>query len=176
MALRTAAVRLMTDRGYEATSTDDIAREAGVSPRTFFNYFPTKESVVPLPADILPGLVERALRARPADEDVLHSLVATALATVTTIAALPGADESFVATVRLMFGERQLRQIFLERQSLAEERAWSVLLDRGVAADDLGARVSRWRRSPRSPTSVCARGPRTTATNRSSTSSPAASP
>jgi AcrR family transcriptional regulator len=46
LALRSAAVRLMADRGYEATSTDEIARAAGVSPRTFFNYFPTKESAV----------------------------------------------------------------------------------------------------------------------------------
>jgi AcrR family transcriptional regulator len=142
LALRAAAVRLMADRGYDATSTDDIARAAGVSPRTFFNYFPTKESVVPLPADFLPGVVERALRARPAGEDVLHSLVAAALATVDTIATLPGAGESMAATVRLMFDERQLRQIFLERQTLAEERAWDVLRDRGVAANDLATRVA----------------------------------
>ena len=142
LALRAAAVRLMADRGYEATSTDEIARAAGVSPRTFFNYFPTKESVVPLPADFMHGLVERALRARPADEDVLQSLAATALATVGSIAALPGADESFAATVRLMFAERQLRQIFLERQTMAEDTAWAVLRERGVAADDLAARAA----------------------------------
>ncbi len=142
LALRAAAVRLMGDRGYEATSTEEIARAAGVSPRTFFNYFPTKESVVPLPADFMHGLVERALRARPADEDVLQSLAATALATVGSIAALPGADESFAATVRLMFAERQLRQIFLERQTMAEDTAWAVLRERGVAADDLAARAA----------------------------------
>ena len=55
----------MTEHGYEATSTDDIARAAGVSPRTFFNYFPTKESVVVLPDDLLAGVVTEVLRSRP---------------------------------------------------------------------------------------------------------------
>jgi AcrR family transcriptional regulator len=142
LALRAAAVRLMTDRGYDGTSTDDIAREAGVSPRTFFNYFPTKESVVPLPPDLLHEVVERALRSRPADEDVVQSLVATALETVAAITALPSADQAAAPTVRLMYAERQLRQLFLERQALAEERAWAVLRERGVAEDDLEARVA----------------------------------
>ena len=38
-----------------------------------------------------------------------------------------------------MFAERQLRQIFLERQTMAEDTAWAVLRERGVAADDLAA-------------------------------------
>ena len=142
LALRAAAVRLMSDHGYERTSTDEIARAAGVSPRTFFNYFPTKESVVTLPDDFLSGIIGRALRARPAGEELLVSLAAAAMETVTTVAALPGAGESLAATVRLMFTERQLRQIFLERRTLDEEAAWGVLRQRGVAADDLGARVA----------------------------------
>jgi AcrR family transcriptional regulator len=32
--------------GFDATTTDQISQAAGVSPRTFFRYFPTKESVV----------------------------------------------------------------------------------------------------------------------------------
>lgn len=45
-AIIEAGIRLMHDQGYEATSTTAIARAAGVSPATLFNYFPTKASIV----------------------------------------------------------------------------------------------------------------------------------
>ncbi|MDQ3756449.1 MAG: TetR family transcriptional regulator [Actinomycetota bacterium] len=41
-----AAVRLFTAEGFEATTVADIAEAAGVSVRTFFRYFGTKEDVV----------------------------------------------------------------------------------------------------------------------------------
>jgi AcrR family transcriptional regulator len=45
-ALIDAALMLFARDGFDATTTDQITRAAGVSPRTFFRYFPTKESVV----------------------------------------------------------------------------------------------------------------------------------
>jgi len=45
-ALLEAALDLFSANGYDETSTDQIAESAGVSPRTFFRYFPTKESVL----------------------------------------------------------------------------------------------------------------------------------
>lgn len=45
-AIIEAGIRLMHEQGYEATSTTAIARAAGVSPATLFNYFPTKASIV----------------------------------------------------------------------------------------------------------------------------------
>jgi AcrR family transcriptional regulator len=45
-ALTDAAFTLFSRDGFDATTTDRIAQRAGVSPRTFFRYFPTKESVV----------------------------------------------------------------------------------------------------------------------------------
>jgi len=45
-ALLEAALNLFSTNGYDETTTDQIAENAGVSPRTFFRYFPTKESVL----------------------------------------------------------------------------------------------------------------------------------
>ncbi len=41
-----AAMALFAERGYHATTIADIATAAGVAPRTFFTYFPSKEAVV----------------------------------------------------------------------------------------------------------------------------------
>ena len=45
-ALLEAALNLFSANGYDETTTDQIAESAGLSSRTFFRYFPTKESVL----------------------------------------------------------------------------------------------------------------------------------
>jgi AcrR family transcriptional regulator len=45
-AIQLHALRLFREHGYAATTVEQIAEAAEVSPSTFFRYFPTKEAVV----------------------------------------------------------------------------------------------------------------------------------
>jgi len=64
-AIREHALRLFREQGYDATTVDQIAEAADVSPSTFFRYFPTKEDVVL--QDDLDLLAIGAFEAQPAD-------------------------------------------------------------------------------------------------------------
>lgn len=51
--IQQATIRLVLDRGFDNVTVDEISAAVGVSVRTFFNYFPNKESaIVWAPLDI----------------------------------------------------------------------------------------------------------------------------
>ncbi|HEY3684173.1 MAG TPA: TetR family transcriptional regulator [Streptosporangiaceae bacterium] len=62
-AIQRHAVRLFREQGYDATSVEQIADAAGVSHRTVFRYFPTKDALVTL--DDYGTLIAAACRAQP---------------------------------------------------------------------------------------------------------------
>ena len=72
MAIRTeltaVAVRLFTEHGFAETTARDIAQAVGVSERTFFRYFTSKEDVVFGAQQELGADLARRLAARPANE------------------------------------------------------------------------------------------------------------
>jgi AcrR family transcriptional regulator len=64
-SIQAHALRLFAEQGYHATTVEQIADAAEVSPSTFFRYFPTKEDVV-LYDQFDPRLIE-AFLAQPAE-------------------------------------------------------------------------------------------------------------
>ncbi|MEU6574479.1 TetR family transcriptional regulator [Streptomyces sp. NPDC046805] len=71
-AIREAAYALIEEQGYDATTVEQIADRAEVSPSTVFRYFPAKEDIV-LPEERDAALLAQ-LRARPADEPWTESV------------------------------------------------------------------------------------------------------
>jgi AcrR family transcriptional regulator len=73
-AISRAALLLAVERGPDGITVDDIAAAAGVSPRTVFNYFATKEYAILGLSPVRALEVARAVRERPADEAPLTAL------------------------------------------------------------------------------------------------------
>ncbi|EGX59592.1 TetR family transcriptional regulator [Streptomyces zinciresistens K42] len=71
-AIREATYALIREQGYDATTIEQIAERAEVSPSTVFRYFPTKEDIVL--TDEYDALLLAELRARPAGEPWTDSL------------------------------------------------------------------------------------------------------
>ncbi len=93
-ALRREALRLFGERGFDATTIQDITDAADVAPRTFFLHFGSKEDV--LLGDARDGVAafEEMLRERPADEDIFTAVRETVIG-------LLAADETPVEETRL---------------------------------------------------------------------------
>ena len=86
-ALMTAAVRLAEQLGPDRVTVEAIAEAAGVSARTFFNYFPSKEdAIIGINPEETSELLDD-LASRPADEAPLEALHAMALAAVARLEA-----------------------------------------------------------------------------------------
>jgi AcrR family transcriptional regulator len=71
-SIQAQALRLFAQKGFQATTVEEIAAAAEVAPRTFFRYFPTKEEVV-FWAAYQPTLVA-FVAARPDDEPAVEAL------------------------------------------------------------------------------------------------------
>lgn len=65
---------LFENDGYESTTMADIAEASGISRRTLFNYFPTKEALLYPAVDAYMAEFTQCLVNRPVDEPLFYSL------------------------------------------------------------------------------------------------------
>ena len=111
--LARTAIELFATKGYDTTTVEDVAAAAGVSRRTLFNYFPSKEDLA------LCGLSEQGeaiaarLAERPSKEDIWTSLRA-AFQVLEEIEITP---ERRLEMITLLFGNDSLRAGHAEKQA-----------------------------------------------------------
>jgi AcrR family transcriptional regulator len=135
-----AAIDLFERRGYDATTVEEIAAAADVSPRTFFRYFDTKLDVLsPTPDDDHVDLYA-ALAARPADEGVLEAVLHVLRHKLELD--LDEGDDLTIRQHRLAFRTPSLRAVAREHLHGEEVRLAGVFAQRlGLAPDALEARL-----------------------------------
>jgi AcrR family transcriptional regulator len=135
-ALRTAALRLALERGPDNLRVDDIAEAAGVSPRTYNNYFASREQA------IVAGITaEREARvalsvaARPPGTR-LSDAVIDAVVEQHTDQAHPDRNGMLLITT-----SRALRTAYVEAAATMEEPLADAIIERSGNIDRTTARV-----------------------------------
>ncbi len=122
-ALGSAALHLADELGPDGVTVEAIAEAAGVSPRTFFNYFSSKEDAIVGIAPAQSSALLADLLARPEDEAPLDALRAIMLAAADRMEA-SGDDW----TIR--------HRLIQRHHSLAVRRsAWFAEVERGLAEE-----------------------------------------
>lgn len=122
---------VFAEKGYDETTVEEVAAAAGVSRRTLFNYFKSKEDLA------LSGLAEQGERiaarfaASPADEDIWESL-RTAFRMLEEIETTA---ERRLEIVTLLFGSESLRAGHAEKQSRWQELLAPQIEDRLPLSD-----------------------------------------
>jgi AcrR family transcriptional regulator len=137
-AIQQHALRLFREQGYDATTVEQIAAAAEVSPSTFFRYFPTKEDVVLY--DAFDPLIFAAFEAQPAALGPIQALRVALRAVFAELSAEELAEQRERATLMLAVPElrmRMLDQVVVSTQQLAEVVARRV----GRRADELAVRT-----------------------------------
>jgi AcrR family transcriptional regulator len=69
-----AGIRLFIEQGYEATTIDQIAAAAGISRRTFFYYFKSKDDILLSKQSGMGDMIVAALRDAPTDKPPLDAI------------------------------------------------------------------------------------------------------
>ena len=136
--IRQEAFRLFREQGYGATTIEQIAAAADVSPSTFFRYFPTKEQLV-IADDLDPPMLA-AIDAQPPDVPLFTAIRRAA---EDVFASMPQAEIDFEQDRQLlMIAEPELRRAILQQLLANIDMIIDVVAKRtGRTTDDFEVRV-----------------------------------
>lgn len=131
--VRLAALDLFAEQGFDATTAEQISRTVGISVRSFYRYFPTKEDVLIGQNAEMGGLIRDALAARPTDEGIWTALRSSLDLLVASFSAEP---ERGLTYMRVIMSTTSLRAHHAEKHILWEQLLAPVVEARLAAAGD----------------------------------------
>lgn len=135
-ALREAALKLALEHGAANVRVGDIAEAAGVSPRTYNNYFSSREqAIVAAVTAEREARIADAIAAQPADISLADAVTAAILHVYTT----PGDDDH--AVLLLIATDPALRHAFLDTTAGIEPPLTAAMAQRLGHADQDTARI-----------------------------------
>lgn len=136
-AIQKEAMRLFLEKGYEATTIEEIAAAVDISPSTFFNYFPSKEDVVF--TDELDPLLLDAMNAQPHDVNPIAALRNGMRSVFSHLS--PEQDLLLRQRIRLMTSNPELRAALLNQFASQIDQIAVVLAERvGRTPEDFAVR------------------------------------
>jgi AcrR family transcriptional regulator len=140
--LALAALELAGERGLANVRVPDIAAAAGVSPRTFNNYFPSKEAAITWPATQRAAKLAEKLLARPPQETLREAIVAAVLELYAMRAEHDFLGPWLQGFRRLIVREPALYGEYLKVADAAERALWNAICTRtGASEEELWPRV-----------------------------------
>lgn len=126
-------MKLAVQRGLDNVLVEDIAARAGVSPRTFNNYFASKyEAICALPTERGRRIGE-ALAARPPGEPLADAITGAVVGVHGPSERPP--DKAWIDAVRLVVSSPQLRGEYLRAQ-YATQQALAAAIARRLGTDE----------------------------------------
>lgn len=133
-ALSWAAIRLTVERGFDNVLVEDIAAAAGVSPRTFNNYFSSKGEAIAARHLDRTRKMAQDLRDRPAGEPLWSALTHAALAQLAPgpeVTGNPRPDTpTWAAGLRQMMQAPALQAEMLRAGAIAESEIAAAVAER----------------------------------------------
>jgi AcrR family transcriptional regulator len=131
-----AAMTLFLERGFDATTIEDITEAADVSKRSFFDYFPSKEEVVFAWQDSFADRLMAAIAARPPEESSVKAVEEALMATV-----VASADERGLALGKLIHGTPALKARDQLKYAKLEQKLTDALCARRGNAPEMRQRM-----------------------------------
>jgi len=154
-AIYEAAIDLFIERGFEETTVEEVAQAAGVSRRSFFRYFASKDDLLAQSVVNYGKILVSAIETCPAEYQPLQVVKKTVLEALQYVAAQPRTREVIVISERspsaaqahlsrMVEVQARIAEAFAARENSITWNSAEALLLGGLTTLAMGAAIVSW--------------------------------